>query len=197
MAAESLTTVTAGHASLTDVIVIAIGGLTLLTTFVLSLIGIYIALESMKLRGDVESLKQSMKYEKDRLFGLRASAVTVGDFVGEAHVAIDILRRATENILTDRAIGPARLAAFKESIGRPLERLSRLEHYLRLLRPYSDETFEESLRDFCARFPDAWTVRALRQLADLLPEEHASLSRKAALSLEAQIQPYDARRWTG
>lgn len=180
--------IVSGDLSLGDILAVVVGSVALLVTALLSLVGFRIAADAGDTKKKLDDLASAIGLEREHLFGLRATARTLGQFVSDAKTAIDIQRRATENII--RSLGGEdsdQLPAFRESILVPLVHLERLQKYLEIISPHEGPTFSEDVNTLCQRFPDAETVNTLEDLVPILPKEEKKIVLAAAFRLKQQI----------
>lgn len=183
---------------ISDAIIALVACITLIVTAFVILLGLKFSRDSTTIQGELADLRSVVDAHAQRVFGVRATASTLAKMLSNSYAALDIIRRSLENVNIKVWQGDdARLQAFIDSISVPLDQLSRIEEYLRLLNPVSPDDFSHAVSDYVDKFPDENSVEELLFLSTLLPAGESAIARSAARSLRHRIRGYDSFEWTG
>lgn len=184
--------------SLLEAIIALVACLTLTVTAFFAALAVRFSRDAVASKREVEDLKSTVGRYREHAFGIRASAATIAKMLSDSYAVLDVMRRALENAMEKVWEGDTeRAASFAESVAAPLERLSRIEEYLKLLNPRSRENFQESVSIYVEKFPDQDTVDELRDISGLLPEPEAKIAQDAAENLRQRLRRFDSFAWTG
>lgn len=177
-----------GGDDLVDVLAVCVGIVAMITTVVLTLLGARLVSGIDEIKKRVHDLESELATERSKMYGLRAAAVTLASFLDDTRLAIDVLRRTSEDIIVEAWPGDAdRLSAFSEPMAKSLEHLGRLQRFILLLQPSDEEHFKEDVSALCRLFPDSETVDMLLNVSRILPKAEADVAKKASRKLRSDI----------
>jgi CRISPR/Cas system-associated protein endoribonuclease Cas2 len=182
--------------SISDFVAAFVGAIALIAALVLTFLGYRIAADFSEIRVRVERIENQLRSDSTVLFALRTSSAIIGRLAAESFSVHDLTRRVLLDSLPTHSSKQRNLfAAYKNNVGRGLQRLSRVSLYARLLDPHRTGSLDDALDELVSKHPDRDTIAFLEATRPFFDKTERPLLDGKLAALSHKIIGFDYTRW--